>query len=129
MAIENKEYCGTIVMLVDGKEHECISVNATTKISKKLVKTMNSKLRSLGGTCGVKEYDLKIQVAIPLDGDEPDWENIDSATITLYPACGSGAGKSDVYTGCFSVEVGSQYKVDGEAVRDITMHALDHKQI
>lgn len=127
MSIQNKEYCGTIVLLVDGKEHDTISVDTTVKISAKLVKTMNSKLRSLGGTCGTKEYDLKVQVAIPLDGDEPDWDNLQNATLTIYPACGTG-GKSEVYTGCFSTEVGSKYKVEGEAVRDITMHALD-KQV
>lgn len=128
MAIENKEYCGTIVLEVDGKEHETISVDTTVKISAKLVKTMNSKKRALGKTCGTREYDLKLQVPVPLDGEEPDWDNMENATLKIYPACGTG-GKSEQYVGCFTVEVGSKYKVEGEAVRDITMHALDKQVI
>lgn len=124
MAIANKEYCGTIVLLVNGREHECMSVDTDMKNTAKLVKTMNSKNRALGGTCGSKEYDLKIQVPVPLDGDEPDWDNLKLATINIYPACGDG-GKTESYTGCFTTGVSSKYKVDGEAMRDITMHALD----
>lgn len=127
MAINNKDYCGTIVMLVNGKEHECMSVDTDMKSTAKLVKTMNSKRRALGGTCGSKEYDLKIQVPIPLDGDEPDWENLSQATINIYPACGQ-KGKTQSYTGCFTTGVSTKFKVDGEAMRDITMHALD-KQV
>jgi hypothetical protein len=127
MPITNKEYCGTIVLEVNGVEYEAVSVDPTTKTGNKTVMTMNSKNRALGTACGVKEYSLKIEACIPLDGSEPNWENMKGATITLYPACGSG-GKREIYIGCTTEEVGSKYAVNKEAVRSISMHALD-KQV
>lgn len=127
MGITNKEYCGTIVMEVNGAEYEIVSVAPTTKTGNKTVMTMNSKKRALGTACGVKEHSLKIEAAIPLDGSEPDWDNMKGATITLYPACGTG-GKREIFIGCTTEEVGSTYNVGKEAVRSITMHALD-KQV
>jgi hypothetical protein len=124
MGIENKEYCGTIVLEVDGVEYETVSVDATTKTGNKAVATMNSKRRSLGTMKGTKEHELKLEVLIPCDGDEPDWDNFEGGTLTLYPACGSG-GKRDIYIGCTTEEVGSKYQVGKESVRSITMHALD----
>lgn len=128
MPITNKEYCGTIVMEVNGAEYEIVSVSPTTKTNNKPVPTMNSKRRALGTACGVEEHSLKIEAAIPLDGSEPDWRRMKGATITIYPACGTG-GKREVYTGCSTEEVGAAYGVGKEAVRSITMHALDMQTI
>lgn len=124
MTIENKEYCGTIVLEVNGIEYETVSVDTTTKTNAKSVPTMNSKLRSLGSIRGTKEHELKLEMLVPCDGDEPDWINLRDGTLTLYPACGSG-GKREIYVGCTTEEVGSKYQVGKEAVRSITMHALD----
>jgi hypothetical protein len=127
MAIQNKEYCGTIVLEVNGVEYDVTSVSPSVKTNNKTVLTMNSKRRALGSSCGVKEISLQIEAAIPLDNSEPDWENMKGATITIYPACGTG-GKREIYTGCTTEDVGSKYGVGSEATRSITMHALD-KQV
>lgn len=126
MGINNKEYCGTIVMEVNGVEYEVVSVDPSVKTGNKTVQTMNSKKRALGSACGIKELSLNIEAAIPMDGSEPDWINMKGATITIYPACGTG-GKREIYTGCTVEEVGSKYGVGKEAARTIQMHALDLK--
>jgi len=124
MAIGTKEYCGTMVLEVDGVEYETVSIDTTTKTGNKPVPTMNSKRRSLGTTTGTKEHSLKLEVLVPCDGDEPDWINMTGATLTIYPACGSG-GKREIYTDCTTEEVGGKYTVGKEATRSIDMHSLD----
>jgi hypothetical protein len=127
MGINTKEYCGTIVMEVNGTEYDVVSVDTTVKTGNKPVPTMNSKKRALGTACGTKEISLRLECAIPLDGSEPDWENMKNATITIYPACGTG-GKREIYSGVTVEEVGGKYGVSKEAVREISAHALD-KQV
>lgn len=126
MGIQNKEYVGTIVMEVNGVEYEISSVDPNIKTGNKVVPSMNSQKRALGTTTGAKEISLKVEAFIPLDGSEPDWDNMKNATITIYPA--SAGGKREIYIGCTTEEVGSKYTVNKEAVRSITMHALD-KQV
>jgi hypothetical protein len=128
MGIRNKEYCGTIVMTVNGQEYEVASVKPTVTTGAKVVKTMNSKKRALGSSCGSKEIAIDIEAYIPLDGSEPDWDNMRNATIVCYPACGTG-GKREIYIGCTSEEVGSTYSLDNAAVRAIKMHALDKEVV
>jgi len=125
MGISTKEYCGTIVLEVDSAEYEVISVDVTAKSTRKPVKTMNSKLRPLGSTCGTWEYDLSLECAIPLDGSEPLWKDITNATVTLYPGCDAAGGLREIYVGCCVSEIGSKYTVETEARRSIKMHALD----
>jgi hypothetical protein len=126
MGIQNKEYCGTIVMEVNGVEYEISSVDPNIKTGNKVVPSMNSQKRALGTTSGTKEISLKVEAFIPLDGSEPDWDNMKNATITIYPA--APGGKREIYIGCTTEEVGSKYTVGKEAVRSISMHALD-KQV
>lgn len=128
MGISNKEYCGTIVMSVNGVEYEVKSVKPNLKTGNKIVQTMNSKKRALGTSCGSKEISLDIEAYIPLDGSEPDWDNMKGATITIYPACGSG-GKREIYIGCTTEEVGGTYGVNEAATRSIKMHALDKEVV
>lgn len=128
MAIANKEYCGTIVMTVDGVEYEVKSVKPTIKTGNKTVATMNSKKRALGTSCGTKEISLDIEAYIPLDGTEPDWDNMKGATIVCYPACGT-QGKREIFIGCTTEEVGATYSVGDAAMRSIKMHALDKEVV
>lgn len=124
MPINNKEYCGTIVFEVDSKEYEIMSVDVTQRTGRKLVKTMNSKKRALGSSCGSMEYSLKVEAGIPLDGSEPNWAAMQNGTITIYPACGSSS-KREIFTGCFVEEVGSKYNDGSEAKRSLSIGALD----
>lgn len=128
MGITTKEYCGTIVMTVNGTEYEIRSVSPTVKTGNKIVPTMNSKKRALGSSCGSKEIAIDIEAFIPMDGSEPDWDNMTGATIVIYPACGTG-GKREIYSGCTTEEVGSKYTVSDSAVRSIKMHALDKEVV
>lgn len=116
-----QEYLGSIVMEVDGTEVEIESLDVTYKTGRKLVKTMNKTGRAKGFSKGIGEFDLKVTAVIPLTG-EIDWAGIEGAKITIYPL--STGGKRESYLDCFTLEVGSKYKVDGEAMRDLSMAAL-----
>lgn len=123
MGITNKDYAGTIVMTVDGVEYEIKSVKPTVKTGAKIVPTMNSKKRSLGTSSGTKEYSLDVEAYIPLDGTEPDWENMKGGTIVIYPV--EPGGKREIYIACTTEEVGGSFAVGETATRSIKMHALD----
>lgn len=116
-----QEYAGAIVLEIDGREVEVIDVNINTKTGRKLVKTMNKSGRAKGFAKGIAEYDLSATVAIPLDGDL-DWDAIEGAKLTIYPA--SAGGKRESYLDCFTTEVGEKYSVDNEARRDLKLQAL-----
>jgi len=117
------KYVGAIVMEVNGREVEVISVDPKVNTGRQVVMTMNSKGRALGTSKGVRKYDLTVVVAIPLDGDDMEWEDIDDARITLYPE--NRTDKRTSYLGCATVEVGESYKLEGSAARNLTMVALD----
>ncbi|KZE34181.1 phage tail protein [Crenobacter luteus] len=116
-----QEYAGAIVLEVDGREVEVIDLNVNTRTGRKLVKTMNRAGRAKGFAKGIAEYDLSITVAVPLSGDL-DWEAIEGAKLTVYPA--SPGGKRESYLDCFTTEVGEKYSVDNEARRDLKLQAL-----
>jgi len=118
-----KEYLGAVVLEVNGKEVEVISVNITDRTGRKPVKTMNRTGRTSGFTQGVGEYELKVTAPVPTEAsEEVDWSGIRSAKLTIYPVIVDG--KRTSYLGCFSTEVGEQYTVDNEARRDITFGAI-----
>src|SRR5450830_955053 len=123
MGMTNKEYAGTIIMTVNGVEYECKSIKPNVKTGAKPVLTMNSQKRALGTSSGTKEYSLDIEVYIPLDGSEPDWDNMADGTIVCYPS--ESGGKREIYVACTTEEVGSTYGVGETAARSIKMHALD----
>lgn len=116
-----QEYQGAIVMEINGQEVEIESLDVSHKTGRKLVKTMNKTGRAKGFAKGIAEYDLKISAVIPLTGDI-DWAGIEGAKITIYPL--SVGGKRTSYLDCFTLDVGKKYKVDGEALQDLTMSAL-----
>jgi hypothetical protein len=110
------------VMEIDGQEVEVKSLDATVRTGRKLVKTMNRTGRAKGFARGITEYDLRVTAVIPASGDI-DWGAIEGAQITIYPQ--SLDGERIRYQDCFTLEVGDKYNVDDEAVRDITMAALN----
>ena len=116
-----KEYVGAIVLEVDGREYEVIDFNSDNQSGRKVVKTMNRTGRAKGFSRGVAEYDLSMTVAIPLTSDI-DWESVENAKITVFPA--SEGGRRESYLDCFTLEVGAKYSVDNEARRDIKMASL-----
>lgn len=114
------EFVSEIKLYVDSQEIDVLDLASTTKTGRKMVKTM--KRNGVGK--GRPEYNLQITVAIPVDADEPDWDAMTGAKITIFP---EGGGKKTSYLGCFSVEVGEKYSLDNEARRDIQVQALDKK--
>jgi hypothetical protein len=119
-----EKFVGHIVMTVDGREIEVVSFNANRNTGKKPVATMNRKKRISGHAEGLTTYELSLEVAIPLDGSEPDWAAIEDAKITLYPEGHDDQRES--YLGCACTSVSAAYRVDGEAVRSLSMFALDY---
>lgn len=115
------EYVGAVILEVDGKEVDVVSVDVKVSTGRKLVKTMNKTGRAKGFSQGIAEYSLSVTVAIPKTG-ELNWEAIVGAKLTLEPA--EAGGQRTSYLDCFATEVGEKYTVDNEAVRDIQLQAL-----
>ena len=116
-----QEFVGAIVMEIDGREIEIVSVNPTVNTGRKLVRTMNRSGNAAGFARGVSQYELRVTAVVPVGGEPIDWENIEGAKITLAPIAG---GKRVSYLDCFSTQVGRQYETDNEARIDIQMNAL-----
>lgn len=106
---------------VDGVEIELTKLDVKVSTGRKAVKTINRKQRVKGYAKGIREYTLSMTVAVPLDSDEPDWDNVDDARVTVEEQNGVRTS----YTNCFVTEVGTSYTVDNEEVRDIQMIACD----
>lgn len=121
MALE--EYVGAIVMEVDSQEIDVVSVSPDVDTGTKPVVTMNRKARIKGFSRGVRKYNLKVTVVIPLAGDTVDWENLEGAKITIFPV--TSGGKRTTYQDCCTITVSDQYTADNEARRDLTMFAGD----
>lgn len=117
-------YVGTVIMEVNGRDVEIISIKPQTTTGRKPVKTMNRNGRVNGYCDGVTEHKLSVTAAIPIEGPDVDWDNITKAKITIYPI--NQDDKRTSYLDCFTEETGEQYEVDNEARIDIEMIAL-HK--
>lgn len=120
MSIE--EYVGSVVLELDGREIEVVSLDVNTTTGRKLVKTMNKTGRAKGISKGIAEYSITVSAVVPLDGNL-DWDAIEGAKITQYPLSGSG-GKRTSYLDCFTISSGEKYTVDNEALIDVQMGAL-----
>lgn len=118
MALE--EFKGAIVLEVDGREIEVVSLSVTERTGKKPVKTMNRRGRIGGFARGIQEFELRVTVAVPLTGDI-DWGAIEGAKLTEFPIHENG--KRISYLDCHTTEVGEEYSVDNEARRDVSMFA------
>lgn len=119
MALE--EFVGAVVMELDGREIEIVSISPSEQTGRRLVKTMNKTGRPAGFSNGVAMIDLSLSAVIPTGGEPVDWANIEGAKITITPVSG---GKRQSYLDCFTESVGRQYSVDNEARIDIKMSAL-----
>ncbi|AYQ37056.1 hypothetical protein BLA9940_02570 [Burkholderia aenigmatica] len=117
MALE--EYVGAIVLEVDGKEAEVVSVSPTSKTGKKPVPTMNRTGRVKGFARGIESHEMKVTVVIPLSGDEIDWWNMEGGKLTIFPV--SPGGKRVSYQDCVTIDMGDQYTADNEARRDLSI--------
>lgn len=118
-----KEYVGSIVLEVDGKEYEVIDLNVDHQTGKKVVKTMNRTGRALGYHKGVETWELSVTAAIPME--EPvDWEGIEGAKITVFPP--SEGGQRETYQDCVCVSAGRKYTVESEARIDLKLSALNY---
>ncbi|STZ75568.1 phage tail protein [Bergeriella denitrificans] len=116
-------YAGAVIMEVNGRDIEIISIKPQTTTGRKPVKTMNRAGRVLGYADGVTEHKLSVTAAIPIDGTAIDWDNITKAKITIYPI--NKEDKRVSYIDCFTIETSEQYEADNEARIDIEMGALD----
>lgn len=122
--MSNATYAGAIIMEVNGRDVEIVSLKPQTTTGRKPVKTMNRAGRVMGYADGVTEHKLSVTAAIPIDGTEIDWDNITKAKITIYPI--NKEERRVSYLDCFTVECSEQYEADNEAKIDIEMIAL-HK--
>ena len=117
-------YAGAIIMEVNGRDIEIVSLKPQTTTGRKPAKTMNRQGRVMGYADGVTEHKLSLTAAIPIDGTEIDWDNITRAKITIYPI--NKEERRVSYLDCFTTECSEQYEADNEAKIDIEMIAL-HK--
>ena len=117
-----EKYAGSAVLEVNGVEIEITDLNVTKQTGRKLVKTMNSEGRARGFAKGIATWELSLTAALPIDGSEIDWAEINDAKITVYPL--NQDDKRTSYLGCFTTQFCEKYTVDNEAVIDIQMTAL-----
>ncbi|OOF50267.1 phage tail protein [Rodentibacter genomosp. 1] len=117
-----EKYAGSAVLEVDGVEVEITKISVKKLTGRKLVKTMNSEGRARGFAKGIATWEISLTAAMPIDGSEIDWAEINDAKITIYPL--NQDDKRTSYLECFTVETGEEYTVDNEAVIDIQMNAL-----
>ena len=117
-------YAGAIIMEVNGRDIEIVSLKPQTTTGRKPVKTMNRQGRVMGYADGVTEHKLSLTAAISIDGTEIDWDSITRAKITIYPI--NKEERRVSYLDCFTTETSEQYEADNEAKIDIEMIAL-HK--
>lgn len=117
-----EEFCGAVVLEVDGQEIDCTSLSVQVTTGRSPVKTMNRKRQIAGFKQGVKVYELSLTVVVPKDGKEPKWADIERAKVTREPI--DGAGQRVSYLDCFTTNVGHSFDVDNEARKSITMIAV-----
>lgn len=115
-------YVGQIVLSINGVDYDVKSVDDTVKTGRVIVRTMNRTGRPKGTAAGMAEYELRVSVAIPKTG-EPIWEAMVDAKLTIEPQ--DGGGLRETWTGVTLLEMGSKYALEGEAVRDLTLAALN----
>ena len=115
------EYVGAVIFEANGVEYDAVSLDEDVKGDKKLVLTMNRKRNTEGRGRLVQQYTLKVTLPIPTE-DEPDWLEMDDVKITIQSVEG---GDRTTYQGCFVTDMSGKYKVDGEAVRELTLGALN----
>lgn len=116
-------YVGQIVLSINGTDYEIKSLDHTLRSGRTVVKTMNRQRRPLGTAAGVEDHDLRVSVAIPKSG-EPNWRAMTDAKVTIEPV--DGGGKRESFTGVALIEMGTRYQLEGEAVRDLTLAALNY---
>lgn len=116
-----QEFVGAVIVEFDSVEYEAIGIKTKTTGDKKLVKTMNRARRPKGRVLTIPEHTLNVTIPIPVQG-EPDWLAFDNGKVTIQSVEG---GKRETYQGCFVTEMSADYKVEGEAVRDLTISALN----
>ena len=117
------KYVGAIVMDLNGTDIEVASVDHQFTTGRVIVKTMNRTGRAAGTARGIADHTLRVSVPIPKTG-EPNWSAVLDAKITMEP--GDGGGKRETWTGVFLISIGSKYQVEGEAMRDLEMGALNY---
>lgn len=116
-----EEVVGTIVLIIDGTEYDCVSCNAQETTGIRPVPTMNRKMRTKYVAKGVKGYTLSIETVIPLAGSI-DWSSVEDSRLTMESEDGSFR---ETYLDCFPQEIGTSSNVDGNAGRSISLFALD----
>lgn len=116
-----QEFVGAIVMELDGREIEIVSLSPSEETGRRLVRTMNRSGNAAGFSKGVSMYSLAISAVVPKTGEPVDWSNIEGAKVSIVPVTG---GKRTSYLDCFTTTVGRQYTAENEARIDIQMNAL-----
>jgi hypothetical protein len=116
-----QEFVGAVVMEVDTREIDIVSISPRHMTGRRAVRTMNKTGNAAGFSQGVTSIELRITAVVPATGEPLDWKNIQGAKITITPIAG---GQRKSYLDCFTTEVGHQYEVDNEARIDISMVAL-----
>jgi hypothetical protein len=120
-------YADKIVVEVNGQEiAEVASVEFKDDLKAEAVPTMNSQNKALGYRAGVPAYDLTIEVIVPNDGDEYDWNSLapKGDTFNVIGICGA---KRETYGPCFVKTIGKKGAVNSNVTRSLDIGALDHK--
>lgn len=106
---------------------ECKSANERTTTGRKVLRGFSPLGGPIGTTDGTPEYSIDLEVYIPKVGDLVDWVGLEGATLTISPR--DGIGKTIIFGGCFTTEVGASYNETDEATRKVTFGALTRVEL
>lgn len=111
-----------IILVINGLPYVHLkSLKEKEATNREAVIGMSPTGKPIGWTEGPREYDLDVDAYVPKAGDLP-WAEITNAVISVIPRDG---GIPYVYTGVFVKEVSTSYQEKGQAVRSLTLGALD----
>lgn len=122
---DQNEVIGLVVMSVNGQEIEITSMATTETGGWKPVATMNRETRTRKKARVSRGWTLQVTAVIPKIEDGRIPERISDARITVTdPDSGQ---LLETYIDCSETSRGKRYQVDGEAVVDISLFALDYQ--
>lgn len=117
-----QEFLGRIVIVLNGSVvAECKSLRETAQLGRKSVKGMSPLGLPVGWVDGTPQYSLDLEVYVPKVG-AVNWHRITNAVIVVAPR--DLLGKSLVFSGAFTTEVGASFSEADEATQSVKMEAL-----
>lgn len=111
---------GSIVLIVDGVEHDCTSCTHEETTGVRPVPTMNRKMRTKYVAKGAKAWSLNIETVVPLAGSI-NWSEVEEARVSIEDPDGN---VRTTFLDCYPQTISTATN-NGDTSRSIALFALD----